>query len=74
MIKEDDLILAENAMEKSIEKIGYLLNTISGKKIISSISIEDIFKKAEKEYFNYTKHCTIANLFVKFGGSNNVIM
>ena len=53
MIKEDDLILAEKAMEKSIEKIGYLLSTISGKKIISSISVDDILKKAEKEYFNY---------------------
>ena len=53
MIKEDDLILAEQAMEKSIEKIGYLLSTISGKKIISSISVDDILKKAEKEYFNY---------------------
>lgn len=53
MIKEDDLILAEKAMEKSIEKIGYLLSTISGKKIISSISVDDILKKAEKESFNY---------------------
>ena len=53
MIKEDDLILAEQAMEKSIEKIGYLLSTISGKKIISSISIDDILKNGEKEYYNY---------------------
>lgn len=53
MITEDDLILAENAKEKSTEKIGYLLSTISGKKIISSISIDDIFEKIEKEYCNY---------------------
>ena len=53
MIAEDDLILAENAMEKSIEKVGYLLSTISGKKIISSISIDDVFEKSKIEKYNY---------------------
>lgn len=53
MITEDDLILVENAMEKSINEIGYLLTTKSGKKIVSSISINDIFEKAKNENYKY---------------------
>lgn len=49
MIKRDDLILVENAMKKSKDEIGYLLTSISGKRFISSISIEDVLEKAKKE-------------------------
>lgn len=53
MIMEEDLVLVENAMNKSKEKIGYLLNCVSGKRFVSSISIDDIFEKAKSEEYKY---------------------
>ena len=49
MIVEDDLILAKNASKKSEEKIGYLIRGATGKRYLSSISINDVIEKSEKE-------------------------
>lgn len=49
MLIEDDLILTENAMKKSEEKIGYLVRGATGKRYISSTSIYNAIEKSKNE-------------------------